>query len=807
MHVRKVYEEDTGGEDTVRAGGRTRGPIVTKLITHPGIDGILLTYPAATKPTRLSQQQVRDEILARHELPIPTSGPAAHPPARLAWHPTYDFVLAVAAGPTIYFINVPPTADVAAAPEYAAPVAAARSADGATLITNVAFSPDGGLLAAGDAAGYVSVWALTADQLDPALIQPLAPEPDIRFQAYEEAAGSASGGSAGSADGGAAAGEGAAAGAVVSLQWLTRGGGAAAAGANGAEGGAAAAADAAGPRVLLTGDGVNAHVKLWAVDLSSKPTCTHALRLVSAAGGGAAAFFNHLETQPLYDCVVLANELRSHVCVLHVDLGAGGAAAGVSDGGASPSAAAVAAGAHFDYCTEFNLAMPVLSATLVPEVFVDEATEADAFHMYTIQGEAVQQYTLVPQLCFPCAPASGEAAAADGAGGAADHGHHAHAPASSSTSHGRGHTADGGAAGSSVLTPVVRDPLAALLAGHAAGVGAVPKPKEVEPSVAATAVVAAVPPAPAPTPATGTGTTVTPATSAPAPLVGMPSDVSDATSPPAAADAAPRVAVSAPAAPGKAAAAPEVSPLGGRASLLLTPSQLMQSAAAAAAARSATTSSAGAGPSSGSAPPAPAVPPPAAPSPPAPSAATVALLGAAGFGSAGGAAAAAAAAAAADDGYSIMTTAGGDNESVGMTSSLPTPSAMTPVLSDANLSATAAAAEEAEVAAEAEAEAEASAAEALAAVAALPTQAPPTSMPPLPSAQLVRKVSQVRGWFPVLASGLRRFCMPYAAFVLVSTVRKLIRWASLARVCLGSRARRTSSCLGSSPARATPCAR
>ncbi|GIL74044.1 hypothetical protein Vretimale_5000 [Volvox reticuliferus] len=333
VHVRKVYEEDMDGDDAVR-----------------------------------------DEILARHELPIPTSGPAAHPPARLAWHPAYDFVLAVTAGPTVYFINVPPTADVAAAPEYSAPVAAARSKDGAVM-TSVAFSPSGDLLAAGDARGFVYIWALTSEQLDPALVQPLAAVPDILFQAYDSGALEVtySDGAVNST-------------AVVSLSWLPRGGkGGAGAESIGSGGGVAA------PLVLLTGDSVNAHLKLWTVDLSTKPHCTHVIQLTSAAAGGATvaaakAFFNHLEAQPLFDCVVLANELQNHVYVLHVDL---------TSHPASPK---------FDYISEFSVKMPILSCTLVPESFEDEATGTKAFHMYTIQSDAVQQYTLVPAQCFPMAP-------------------------------------------------------------------------------------------------------------------------------------------------------------------------------------------------------------------------------------------------------------------------------------------------------------------------------------------------------------------------------------------------------------------
>ncbi len=690
--MRKLYEEDTGVEETIR-----------------------------------------DEILARHELPISTSGPAAHPPARLAWHPAYDFVLAVAAGPNVYFVNVPPTADVAAAPEYANPVVAAHSADG-DVYTSIAFSSSGEMLAVGDARGYVCVWGLSPDQLDPALIQPLAPEPDIRFHAYNDdsAAGSASP-------------EGLSA--VASLHWL-REGGDGASGDSGAKGeGEGSTGRGGGGRqaVLLTGDGVNANLKLWTVDLSSKPECSHGLQLVAhqapgsatgsisssasisglglGAGTGARGFFNHLEFQPLYDCVVLANELRNLVYVLHVDLGS------------NPDAPS------FDYCSEFSVAMPVLSCTLVPETFVDEMTDADAFHMYTVQSEAVQQYTIVPAQCFPM-PAS------------VQH-HHHHADGAATGAAAAGHAGAAGTSSAADASPAVRDPLAMLLQQAREQQHATSSTVTIEPHTPA-------PAAPAPAPAAALGGAL--------PLVSMPSDVSDATSTPqpqaAAAVAAPAAdraagpdagtaaAGAAPAAEGEAhvpvelllpgtlslgggeelaraaakalaeveaAAAqqaqaaeppppPPPSTLLGRSSLLLTPSQLMQSAAAA---RSAA-------------------------------------------GSVGGAPTAN------DDLVSVVTTAGDETASVGgvssVSQSLATPPVVTPTMSDANLAVTeeaaaAAAAAVAEVVGLETAEEIASAT--AAAVAALPAvvqQPPPASscgprwpggLPPQPSAQMVRRVSLV----------------------------------------------------------------
>lgn len=94
---------------------------------------------------------IREELLIRHSLPL-----AEATTRKLAWHPNYDFVLAVAATDRVSFVNVPPTADVASAPEFAVPVSpAARMTEG--TITSLAFSPRGDMLAVSDT--LVGAWA------------------------------------------------------------------------------------------------------------------------------------------------------------------------------------------------------------------------------------------------------------------------------------------------------------------------------------------------------------------------------------------------------------------------------------------------------------------------------------------------------------------------------------------------------------------------------------------------------------------------------------------------------------------------
>lgn len=87
---------------------------------------------------------VVEELLIRQKLPL-----AEASTRKLAWHPQYDFVLAVAATDRVSLINVPPTAEVASAPEFAAPVQPSAPMTEGT-VTSLAFSPSGDILVVSD---------------------------------------------------------------------------------------------------------------------------------------------------------------------------------------------------------------------------------------------------------------------------------------------------------------------------------------------------------------------------------------------------------------------------------------------------------------------------------------------------------------------------------------------------------------------------------------------------------------------------------------------------------------------------------
>lgn len=217
--------------------------------------------------------------------------------------------------------------------------------------------------------GYIYVWGLFADTFDPGCIQPLPSAPDMKFQAYVAPAY------------------------CSTLNYIP----ARITGSNSANG--------KEPACLLTGDATNCELKLWDFDLQNVPVCMHSLQLVaksSASGGGSRSmvmmggsaeqhgpndFFNHLAVQPQQGLVVLADELRRAVHVLHVSAGINGSVGSFC----------------FDHAVEFSVAKPILSMALCPETFEDETSGLSACHLYTVQPEAIQDYTIVPEHCMPIA--------------------------------------------------------------------------------------------------------------------------------------------------------------------------------------------------------------------------------------------------------------------------------------------------------------------------------------------------------------------------------------------------------------------
>lgn len=133
--------------------------------------------------------------------------------------------------------------------------------------------------------------------------------------------------------------------------------------------------------VLVTGDSTAQLINLWSIDIEQKPQCTYSLQLTS--GEGPNAFFNHMLVQPSFSVVVLANTKRMQVYVLHAkqDMETGGA--------------------QFDYLSDFAVKMPILSMTTTTEPSYEGEDGSEVFHLYCVQTEAIQQYTLYPEACFP----------------------------------------------------------------------------------------------------------------------------------------------------------------------------------------------------------------------------------------------------------------------------------------------------------------------------------------------------------------------------------------------------------------------
>ena len=301
---------------------------------------------------------ILDELLVKHSFSLAPGGGSAS--KRLCWHPSYENVLAVASAQCVSFINVPPSAGVASAPEFSTPSAPpSTSTEGA--ITSLAFSDRGDLLAVSDDKGYIYAWAISPDLLSAASVAALPAEPDLRFSARLADPQDY----------------------VSSVEFLP------------------SASSSSSGGVLVAGNHNNSTLQLWVVDAEAPPQCTYTLQLVSSSTG-PAAFFNHLLVQPSMGCVVLANTLRQQVYVVHVQQQQ------VEGGVVSERCG----GPCFDYLADFSVKQPILSMTTTSESSYDDE-QVEVAHLYCVQTEAVQQYMLYFDQCLP--PAVAQVAAAPAA--------------------------------------------------------------------------------------------------------------------------------------------------------------------------------------------------------------------------------------------------------------------------------------------------------------------------------------------------------------------------------------------------------
>ncbi|GAX76096.1 hypothetical protein CEUSTIGMA_g3539.t1 [Chlamydomonas eustigma] len=261
---------------------------------------------------------------------------------RLAWYPQLDSVLAVSNRDIITLVNVPPTQGVASSPEFANPSSpSCPMVESGALVTSLAFSSYGDLLAVSDDRGFVYLWSVGQDLvqtwMSSAALEPLSGEADVKFRAGFEGSAYAS-----------------------ALDFLPN--------------------QKEGKGILIIGDVVCRMIKVWSVAIEGIPQCCHTLELTSSIGG-PESFFNHFILQPRFNAVILANTKGKQVFVVHVGIGEDGT------------------DAHFDHIAAFSVTQPILSLTTTEEARNEDGCEV--FHLFTIQTEGVQQYTLYPEMCLP----------------------------------------------------------------------------------------------------------------------------------------------------------------------------------------------------------------------------------------------------------------------------------------------------------------------------------------------------------------------------------------------------------------------
>eukprot|EP00798_Chlamydomonas_sp_ICE-L_P025541 gene25541-11185_t len=273
-------------------------------------------------------------------------------------------LLAVVSTDRISLVNIPPTMGVASSPEFAAPYTPDFPVTSG-LITSIAFNEAGDLLAAADDAGFVYVWSISPAELACAeeggqALQPLSCDPDIKFRAYDDGEYAATLDFLPSKTAKSLLVLGSSSTARILKLWSV-----------------------SLKSLLVLGSSTARILKLWSVHLEGRATCTYTLEL-SSSKDGPSAFFNHMLVQPDFSAVVLANAKRQQVYVVHFH----------QDTEKDVTS--------FDYISEFSVRYPIMSMSTPTETFNEDG--ALTFHLYCVQTEAIQQYTLYPELCYPSPP-------------------------------------------------------------------------------------------------------------------------------------------------------------------------------------------------------------------------------------------------------------------------------------------------------------------------------------------------------------------------------------------------------------------
>ena len=125
---------------------------------------------------------------------------------------------------------------------------------------------------------------------------------------------------------------------------------------------------------LLAGDAVNRELRLLQGDVTSGFHARQALRLESLEG--QQAFYNHLVYHAASDLIILANSRRNAVYTVHLGCGKD-------------------SGLRFDYLAKFSVGYPILSVTAARTA----RNGNEAVQLFCVQTQAIQQYSLHPQMC------------------------------------------------------------------------------------------------------------------------------------------------------------------------------------------------------------------------------------------------------------------------------------------------------------------------------------------------------------------------------------------------------------------------
>eukprot|EP00873_Tetraselmis_striata_P020354 jgi/Tetstr1/440618/TSEL_028928.t1 len=267
-----------------------------------------------------------------------------------AWHPLRQDLIAFTANESAYVCGIEGQAGNALTITPTSVPSGVTKLSTTALVTNAAFSASGNMLAVGAENGTVSIWKYAGADTSTGILAALSSSaPAVVLSPYAQAC-------------------------PTRVYWVP-------------------AMPGVDSEVLMTGGPVNRDLCLWSVPPTGSSNPGLVQQLLLDGPGGDASFFNHVHLKPELQLVIIANTKTKSVYTVQYSLQA------------DPTLPI-----RFSYIARFSVTMPILSMTGTWNSPLADGPQ-ETIQLYCVQTQAVQQYTLRPEMCCPPPQAPAEAAA------------------------------------------------------------------------------------------------------------------------------------------------------------------------------------------------------------------------------------------------------------------------------------------------------------------------------------------------------------------------------------------------------------